>query len=102
MVTAHFVAKDRVAAAFQIREWWALLRVNKIGYFTAWVVTLGLISVAAIALNFVYYTVVLCCLVPLLAAPVSFYLLLVTAALFGQTYWESTEMLTPEHALTSH
>jgi hypothetical protein len=91
---AHFIASDEVAAAFRPRQWWPILRANAVGYFAAWVVMLGLASLAAIALNFAYYTIVLCCLAPFLAAPLSLYVLLVSAALFGQTYREGSQMVT--------
>ena len=91
---AHFIASDEVAAAFRPRQWWPILRANVVGFFAAWVVMLGLASFVAIALNFVYYTIVLCCLAPFLAAPLGLYVLLVSAALFGQTYREGSQMVT--------
>jgi hypothetical protein len=93
VVTAHFAVRDKVAAAFRVREWWPLLRANKLGYFAAWVVVLGLMSILYFAFAMAYYTLVLCCLIPLLAAPVSFYVTLIGAVLFGQTYRESMAML---------
>jgi hypothetical protein len=83
---AHFVAKDEVAAAFHVRDWWPILKQNAIGYFGAWVVVLGLATIVGIVVNLVYLTIVLCCLLPLLAAPLSFYGSLVSAAIFGQAY----------------
>jgi hypothetical protein len=93
VVTAHLALQDKVAAAFRVREWWPLLRANKLGYFAAWVVVFGLMSILYFAFAMAYYTLVLCCLIPLLAAPVSFYVTLIGAALFGQTYRESMAML---------
>jgi len=90
---AHFVARDQVAAAFRVREWWPLLRANKLGYLAAWVVMLGLVSVLYLAVMAAYYSVVLCCFIPVLAAPLTFYAGLIGGALFGQTYRESTSML---------
>jgi hypothetical protein len=90
---AHFAAQDKVAAALHVREWWPLLRANKLGYFAAWVVTVGLMTVMNYVLVLVYYSIILCCLVPLLAAPISFYVLLISSALFGQVYRESKAAL---------
>jgi hypothetical protein len=90
---AHFVAQDKVAAAFRVREWWPLVRINRSGYFAAWVVVFGLITILNFAIALAYYSVVLCCLIPFLAAPVSFYVSSVALALFGQTYRESQAML---------
>jgi len=86
---AHFVAQDKVAAGFRVREWWSLLRANRSGYFAAWVVVFGLITILNFAIALAYYSIVLCCLIPFLAAPVSFYVSAIALALFGQTYRES-------------
>jgi hypothetical protein len=89
----HFAAHDKVAAAFRVREWWPLLRANKLGYLIAWVVVAGLMALSYAALIMVYYTLVLCCFIPLLMAPAGFYVSLVSGVLFGQTYRESVAML---------
>ncbi len=89
MATAHFVAQDRVAAAFRVREWWPLLTRNRLGYFIAWVVTLGLAGVLYLGTMLAYYSLVGCFLIPFLAAPLGFYLALVGVALFGAIYRES-------------
>ncbi len=89
VATAHFVAQDKVAVAFRVREWWPLLSRNKLGWFIAWVIMMGLVGVLYLVTMMAYYTVVLCFLIPLLAAPIGFYLALMGAALFGGTYRES-------------
>lgn len=94
----HFAAKGELAAAFRVREWWALLRVNKLGYFIAWVVILGLFTVLYLVFVLAYSSVILCCLIPFLMAPVGFYLSLVYAALFGQTYRDSVAMAAASEA----
>ncbi len=88
---AHLVAKDRVGAAFAIREWWPLLWANKLGYFVAWVIVAGLYTLLYSVIMVAYYSLVLCCFIPFLAAPTTFYLLLVGAGLFGVTYRQSRE-----------
>lgn len=93
MATTHFVAEDDLMAAFRVSEWWALLRVNKMGYFIAWVIIAGLMAFLYLGLMLIYYSVVLCCLTPLLGGPVGFYLLLVSAGMFGHTYRESVQIL---------
>ncbi len=86
---AHFVAKDQVGAAFRFREWWPLLWRNKMGYFIAWVLCGGLLGILYYGIMMLYVTLVLCILVPVLTAPLLFYLALVCAAVFGETYRES-------------
>ena len=90
---AHFVAEDQFGAAFRFREWWKLLWRNKWGYFIAWVIIGGLFVVLYSIFMFLYFTVVLCFFIPLISAPVIFYLLLVSSAMFGQIYRESKSMV---------
>jgi hypothetical protein len=86
---AHFVAQDKVSAAFRLRQWWPVLWGNKLTYFIGWVLAGGLMMMLYLAGMMTYYTLVLCCLLPILAAPVGLYLGLVCAALFGRIYHES-------------
>jgi hypothetical protein len=93
LATAQFVDEDDLAAAFRFRQWWQLLRANPLGVFIAWVVVAGLMAILYLLVTPLYYTLVLCCAVPLLAAPVLFYVLLVGAAVFGLAYRESLGMV---------
>jgi hypothetical protein len=92
MATAHFVAQDELSAAFRLREWWPLLRANKMGYFVAWVLTAGLMAIVYLVFMLAYYSVVLCCFTPILIAPIGFYLYLVGAGLFGLIYRERKQI----------
>lgn len=93
--SAHFVARNSLGAAFRVREWWPLLKVNKLAYFVTWVVILGLYGVMSMATMVLMYSVILCIVTPFALAPAGLYLSLIAAALFGQTYRESREMLAP-------
>jgi hypothetical protein len=93
VATANFVADDKVAAAFRLRQWWPVLRANRWGYFAAWVIVLGLMAVMYTITMIAYYSCVLCCLIPVLAAPLNFYMALICAALFGEVYREGTTMV---------
>jgi len=95
VATAHFAAKDHFGSAFQLGEWWPLLRVNKLGYLIAFVIVFGLYFILSFVMMMAYYTIILCFLVPFLAAPIFFYLAVISATLFGQTYRESQDMLAP-------
>lgn len=96
---AHFAIRDNVGAAFRVREWWPLLRANALGYFIAWVVISGLYSILYTAIVIVYYTIVGCCLAPFLSAPIGFFLTVIGAGLFGQTYRESEAILAARKGL---
>lgn len=93
VATAHFVACDRVAAAFRVREWFRLLWANKLGYLVAFVVVAGLFAIMYVASSLFVYTLILWPLMYLLMVPFGFYLSLVSAVLFGQTYRESVTMV---------
>lgn len=92
MATAHLAAQGSVASAFRVGEWWRLLRANKLGYFIAWVVFIGLGGLLYTVCMMLYSTFILCCLIPFAMAPAIFYLALVGGALFGQVYRESAEL----------
>jgi hypothetical protein len=89
VATAHFIKHDSLAAAFRVREWWPRLRGNLLGYLIAWVIAFGLAMVAYWLAMLPYLTMVLCCLTPIVGAPISFYVALVYAGLFGRIYRES-------------
>ncbi|MEW5988955.1 MAG: DUF4013 domain-containing protein [Chloroflexota bacterium] len=97
LATAHFVKQGEVMAAFRLREWWPLLWQHKLDYLVAWVIVAGVAAVWYIAVMMAYYTVILCWIVPFLAAPVGFYLSLVGAAVFGHTYRESSLITVPNN-----
>ena len=92
----HFVAQGKLRAAFRVRQWWHILKADKLGYFVTWIVMAGLIGMAYIGFMLAYSTLVLCCLLPFLMAPFGLYVTLVGSALFGQTYRESQALL-PRH-----
>ncbi len=93
IATAHFIDEDDLSAAFRFRQWWRLLRANPMGVFIAWVMVAGLMAIVYLVVLLAYYTLVLCCAVPFLASPIGFYVLLVSAAIFGRTYRESWRMV---------
>jgi hypothetical protein len=93
MATAHFAAQGHLKAAFRVRHWWRVLKADRLGYLIAWVIVAGLMAVLYVGVILGYYTLVLCFLVPILVAPIGFYVSLVGAALFGQTYRDSAATL---------
>ncbi len=90
---SHFAAEDKFSAAFRIREWWRILSANKLGYFIAFVVVIGLLGIAYMASMILYSTMVLLCLAFLVFVPAGVYAMLVGAALFGEAYRDGTETL---------
>jgi hypothetical protein len=79
--------------AFAVRQWWRILKADRLGYFIAWVIVAGLMGVLYLGVMLGYYTLVLCFLIPFVVAPVGLYVALVGAALFGGTYRENVATL---------
>jgi hypothetical protein len=93
IATSHLAAKNRLAAAFQVGEWWKIFNANKSGYLIALIFSFGLAALLYLGTMLVYYSIFLCCLIPLLTAPAAFYVSVVSSALFGSTYRDSLELL---------
>jgi len=89
--TANLAIEGRLAAGFRLRQWWPALWKNKLGYFISWTILSGTFYILYLAIFVVYATCILCWLVPFIMAPLVFYLGLLYAALFGQTFRESLE-----------
>lgn len=93
----HFVAQGELRAAFRIRQWWRIVKADKLGYFVTWIVMVGLLGIVYIGMMLAYSTIVLCCFIPILMAPFGLYIMLVGSALFGQTYRQSQALLPRHH-----
>jgi hypothetical protein len=92
VATANMASEGKLSAAFRIRQWWPALWHNKLGYFIAFTVFLGLASIVYFATTLVYMSFVCCWLIPFLSVFFGYYLALVYAALFGETYRQSMEL----------
>lgn len=90
---SHFVMKDRLGAAFRVREWWPILSANRLGYFISFVIVSGFLWLAYYVFFVLYSTFILLCLAFLIMAPIGFYAMLVAASLFGETYREGAGLL---------
>jgi hypothetical protein len=85
---AHFATTDRLGAAFSPREWWPILKANKLGFFISFVSVVGLLGIAYFAFLILYSTLILLCVAIFILAPMGFYAWLVGASLFGDAYRE--------------
>jgi len=95
VASVHFAVEGELGAAFRVREWWAILKANRWGFLIAWLLVAGLMTTWYLLLMLAYYSVVLCCLLPIAGAPAGLYLILVSAALFGHAYREGTAAESP-------
>jgi len=56
------------------------------GYLLALIIIFGLSTLLTFVMQFLYLSVCLCCLIPILMAPIAFYLMLVTNTLYARAY----------------
>jgi hypothetical protein len=80
------IAEDKFGAAFRVREWWPIFRANIGGYIITYVLLLGITLLLTYGMQLLYFSIVLCCTIPIFISLVSVYLGAVTGALFGQAY----------------
>jgi hypothetical protein len=88
LAIAHAAYHESISAAFRFSELWSMLRSHLLKYLLAWIIVFGVGLAAGLLLNLLYFTVVLCCVAPLVAVPLSFYILLITGGVFGQVYYD--------------
>jgi hypothetical protein len=88
---AHLIAKDSFAAAFRVREWGAILRANFWGFFTALAVTIGIYTILFMAVYMLYFTIILCFLMPIGMGIIIFYLSVISAPMLGEAYRKGVE-----------
>ncbi len=84
----HLAAREKLGAAFHIFELGSVLSANRWGYFLGWVVVVGLTTLIQFAAMLLFFTLILSAVAYILILPLSFYLLLVAAAVFAQAYRE--------------
>ena len=89
---SHWVAQDRLSAAFNFKTTWQTIKADKWGYFITWGVILGVGTLLYLVCIMFYYTIILCFLTFILMIPAGFYLMLVALALFGQFYRDNKPM----------
>ncbi len=92
-IMGHVVATDDFSAAFRWREWWPVFRTNLSGFLMAQVVVLALSFGINSVLSILYYTIIFCCLLPIILAPVTIYISVIQGVIYAQAYREGTERL---------
>lgn len=93
MAEGNLAESSMFSRAFAIGHVLRMVRAYPGGYIVAWLVLAGMLAFMYWATLIVYYTLVLACLIPILAIPVLFYALLIAAALFGEAYRVSAQRL---------
>jgi len=92
-VSTHVAVKQEFTAAFRFSEWWPIFRGNLTQYILGFILLLGLALAASFALQIIYFTIILCCLLPFILAVYAYYATLVYEAMFAQIYREGVQKL---------
>jgi len=86
VVIGHVVVTHSWKAVFQFKEWWKIFRANLGGFLIAYLVVIAISLITTLAVEFLFFTIILCCLVPIIMSCVIFYISLTSYALYGKAY----------------
>lgn len=76
-------------SAFQIKQWWQILKKNFLGFMVAIIFLFGFYYLMMMVFSALYLSIVLCLAIPFALAPLSFLMGLWTIPLFAQAYREA-------------
>jgi hypothetical protein len=89
----NMIAKENFAAAFRIKEWWPVFKINFAGYLVALALLFGFAMVMIYVTQFLMFTVVLCFLFPFLMGLIGFILNVITLTLYAVAYRDGVRKL---------
>ena len=85
----HVVHTGKFSAAFKIGQWWPIMKKNFLGFMVAIIFLFGFYYFLMMVFSALYMSIILCFILPLAMAPLSFLMGLWTIPLFAQAYRES-------------
>jgi hypothetical protein len=88
---AHVAVRKDFLAFARFSEWGGILRANLSSFLVVLFILLGLYTLIMFAMQIIYMTVVLCCLLPVLLMPIMFYAMVVYYHSAGLAYGEGME-----------
>lgn len=86
VAASRAVALNRISAAFEVEAVWALLKAGIGPYLLSLGILYGVSVLTMVVLQFLAYTIILCCVVPFLYCGLMWYLLTISGALGGMAY----------------
>lgn len=87
----HAIRESSIRSVFKIRNWWFVFRNNLSGFLISFVIIFGLSHLVLYAIYGLYYTIILCFIIPFVSSFGVFYLSLVAFPMFAQAYKEGIE-----------
>lgn len=97
-VLAHVAATNSFKAAFKFGDWWKVLRANIGGFLIALILAAGIYMGVGLAMEILYFTIVLCLLIPFLMSFIAGYILIIANVLFAQAYREGLEKIAAQES----
>lgn len=85
----HVVHTGKFSAAFKISQWWPIFKKNILGFIVAIIFLFGFYYFLMMVFSALYMSIILCFILPLAMAPLSFLMGLWTIPLFAQAYREA-------------
>jgi len=89
--STHTVVEEDFGAAFRFKEWWPIFRANWEGFLISFLLLFGSGMIAYYASQILVFTIILCCLYPLVISALGAYLMIVGSALFARAYREGRD-----------
>lgn len=84
----HVVHTGKFSSAFNVSQWWPVLKKNFLGFLVAMIFLFGFYYFMMMAFSALYMSVILCFVIPFALAPLTFLMGLWTIPLFAQAYRE--------------
>lgn len=94
----QYARTGQISSGYNMTEIWAILRANAAGFVVAIVFYFGIAMALSTAVTMLMYTVILCCLIPILMGPVTTYLVIMYSTFFGTAYrdgWNKIKSSSP-------
>jgi hypothetical protein len=89
----HLIAKDSFNAAFQVKEWFPVLKKNFSGYLLQILLMYGINMALVWAVYIFYFTIVLCFLLPLLMCVIMFLMNVLHLSLLSVAYRDGKNLI---------
>ncbi len=90
---SHMIFRDEFSAAFRVREWWPVFKVNLGGFILAMVLLLGVYAISILAIYVLYFSIILCFLVPFAMIFTTFLLVVLHFSLSAVAYRDGMSKL---------
>jgi hypothetical protein len=87
------IARRKFRAAFNFKEWWHIFVTNLGGYLLVLALTIGLYSLLLLAVNLLYFTIVLCIFVPILTCIAAYLFSVIYYSLLAVAYRDAVRKI---------